>query len=141
MFSKTLKMILTFSLCAAITAPNPAQAGEGDVARAFAAILGIALVGVAIKEAQKSQATAPSTSLRPLPNRVNRKLLPEKCLRNIDGYGGTTRIFGKRCIDRNYPYAQSLPRSCELKVHGFDGPRRGYAARCLRQNGYRISRR
>ncbi len=78
---------------------------------------------------------------RPLPRRVNRKLLPQECFRSFDTRRGKVRMFGRRCLERNYRAVNRLPQSCFVRVRTTEGKRAGFSARCLRQNGYRLARR
>lgn len=62
--------------------------------------------------------------------------LPRSCMRIIENRHGTQRIFGKRCLERNYAQADYLPRNCAVRFNTHRGQRRGFDARCLRNNGY-----
>ena len=77
---------------------------------------------------------------RPLPQRVNRKLLPQQCLRSYRTHRGKVRMFGNRCLKRNYDFARRLPQQCQFIFDTPKGERRGYEARCLRDRGYRLAR-
>jgi len=77
---------------------------------------------------------------RPLPRRVDRKLLPGQCLRSYSTRGGKARMFGRKCLKNNYRFAGSLPRHCLFVLETRRGDRRGYDARCLRNEGYRLAR-
>lgn len=77
---------------------------------------------------------------RPLPDRVNRKLLPEECLRRVKTRRGSVRMFPNRCLERNYRFAHRLPRQCNYIFNTRRGERRGYEARCLREHGFRLAR-
>lgn len=79
---------------------------------------------------------------RPRPRAQHRHAdLPRNCLRAVDTRFGTIRMFGQRCLQRNYARAASLPSRCAVRVYTADGPRRGYDPQCLREQGYRVSRR
>lgn len=77
---------------------------------------------------------------RPLPDRVNRKLLPQQCLRSFETHRGKVRMFGNRCLKRNYKFANRLPHQCQYIFNTPRGDRRGYEARCLRDRGFRLAR-
>ncbi len=77
---------------------------------------------------------------RPLPQRAHRKLLPKQCFRAFETYRGKVRMFGKRCLKRNFQFAHRLPRQCQYIFDTPRGDRRGYEARCLREHGYRLAR-
>ncbi|MFK7834614.1 MAG: hypothetical protein AB8B60_00205 [Sulfitobacter sp.] len=77
---------------------------------------------------------------RPLPRRVNRKLLPKECLRSFNSRNGKVRMFPQRCLNSNYQFAHRLPQQCNYVFNTPRGDRRGYEARCLRDRGYRLAR-
>jgi hypothetical protein len=78
---------------------------------------------------------------RPLPRRVDRKLLPGECFRSFDTYEGRVRMFGRKCLEKNYRFAHRLPQQCMTAVRTDRGKRRGFEARCLRREGYRLAHR
>jgi hypothetical protein len=74
---------------------------------------------------------------RPLPPRAHVGQLPRHCLRTLPTRdGGTIRMFGARCLKKNYGFADSLPRECRQKIWTRNGTFRGYSPRCLRQYRY-----
>lgn len=77
---------------------------------------------------------------KPLPQRVNRKLLPQKCFRSFNSRNGKVRMFARRCLEKNYRFVNRLPQNCVQRIRTHDGKRIGYGARCLQQNGYRLAR-
>ncbi len=77
---------------------------------------------------------------RPLPQRADRKLLPQQCLRSFETYRGKVRMFGSRCLQRSYEFVGRLPQQCQFIFNTPKGDRRGYEARCLRDRGYRLAR-
>lgn len=138
-------------------------------ARVLAAILGIAIAGKIIhdnkkdrdkKEVRKSdrsthkqthQRVRPhnqriygesnrNVQPRPLPRRVDRKLLPQNCFRSFSTRRGQVHMFGRRCLERNYRFVKNLPRNCAQRVRTDGGVRAGFEARCLRRNGYQLAR-
>ncbi len=70
-------------------------------------------------------------------NRNNRRVLPRECFRRVETRFGTQRIFGKRCLERNYRHVNSLPNRCAVRIYTDNGPRRGFDPHCLREQGYR----
>lgn len=78
---------------------------------------------------------------RPLPQRVDRKLLPQECFRGFETAYGTHLMFGRRCLENNYRFANRLPQTCAERIRTIHGFRRGYDARCLRRAGYSLARR
>ncbi|WP_411974435.1 hypothetical protein [Sulfitobacter faviae] len=85
--------------------------------------------------------TRPEREVRPLPERVDRKLLPQQCFRSYEGDEGKVMMFGEPCLEKNYSYADRLPRYCAKRVSTAEGARYGYDARCLRDSGYSLARR
>lgn len=150
----------------AVTAIGNAPArADDDVARALAAIVGLAIVGSVINNrlddnnnravtrryegrdifgrpgTRRPDSVIHRVNPRPLPRRVAKRLLPGQCLRSFDTRDGRYRIFGKRCLERNFDYARSLPRACKVSFRANQKKRRGYDARCLRREGYQLARR
>ncbi|MEO0633225.1 MAG: hypothetical protein AAFY52_03725 [Pseudomonadota bacterium] len=120
----------------------PARAND-DAAAAIAALLGLAVIGAVIADKRKDKRVVvhPNPPVRPLPPRVNRKLLPQQCLRSFQTNDGPRRVFGQRCLNRNYQYARSLPTRCHRQFWTDRGWRAGFGARCLRREGYQLARR
>ncbi len=79
--------------------------------------------------------------VRPLPERVDRKLLPQQCFRSYDGEDGKVMMFGEPCLEKNYAQVDKLPQYCAKRVKTAEGARYGYDARCLRDTGYSLARR
>lgn len=139
----------------------PARAGNDDLGKALAALAGLAVLGVVIKNARdddKRQSHPPRNDVyghgygsgrddfdgvrpRPLPHRANQKLLPQQCLRSVNSWEGRQRVFGQRCLERNYNFTQRLPRECLRRFQTDRGRGIGYEARCLSHYGYELARR
>lgn len=77
---------------------------------------------------------------RPLPQRVDRKVLPKNCFRSYQTYDGPAYMFGRHCLERSYEFVNRLPQTCAQRIRTPDGNHRGYDARCLRRNGYSLAR-
>ncbi|KIN74686.1 hypothetical protein [Sulfitobacter guttiformis] len=77
---------------------------------------------------------------RPLPARIDRSLLPGKCFYSVPSYQGQVQMFGRRCLEQNYHYANRLPQSCSVRARSNRGTYVGYDARCLRRSGYSLAR-
>lgn len=144
---KFISLIAGASILITGLAAAPARAGDDDVARALAALVGIAIIGAAINDARKDDHAQPvvrhkpRVAPRPLPRRVNRKLLPQRCFRSFWGdRGGQVRGFGPKCLRNNYPFVRSLPQTCLRAVRGSGGRHNIYGARCLRSKGYQLAR-
>jgi hypothetical protein len=83
----------------------------------------------------------PEREVRPLPERVDRKLLPQQCFRSFDGEDGKVMMFAEPCLEKNYTHVDKLPKYCAKRVKTAEGARYGYDARCLRDTGYSLARR
>ncbi|MFL4469605.1 hypothetical protein ACERZ8_06895 [Tateyamaria armeniaca] len=137
----------------------PARAGDDELAAALAVILGLAVVGTAINKRNdekkaRQQVHNPHAKPRhiqrkhgyvqprPLPRQVNRKLLPQRCLYNLQTQNGRNiQGFGQRCLNRHYHFTNSLPQQCGRRVWTRNGTGYAYAARCLNKHGYQLARR
>lgn len=160
MHRKFIATIAAASILITGFAAAPARADQDDVGKALAAILGIAIVGAVIHDKNKDKkrkrahvvkpkphkktydARTPTRKVhpRPLPRRISEHLLPGKCLRSFETTRGTKRIFGQRCLERNYSFTHRLPQHCERRVRTDRGVRSGFAARCLNRQGYQLAR-
>ena len=161
MHRKFIATVVATSILFTGFAAAPARANQEDVGRALAALLGIAIVGAVIHDSNKDnkakvqvysqpqkkvqkkqfQKKKKHVQTRPLPRRVLQHLLPSKCLRSFETRRGTARIFGQRCLERNYGFTHRLPQHCERCVRTDRGLRFGFGARCLRKQGYKLTRR
>ena len=136
----------------------PARADQDDVAKALAALAGIAIIAKIIRDNKDDEQTVtrrypayPDPVIRPghprkvyprpMPHRVDRRLLPQHCFRSYDTRQGRYHMFGRRCLKNNYRFARELPQRCALRIRTRDGIRSGYDARCLRRSGYSLARR
>lgn len=143
----------------------PARADE-DIARLLATVVGVAIVGAVIsskldddddKEKRVTgriadrdgiirQAAPRGDVIRRAdagawPRHANRQLLPGDCLRSFQTRDGRYRVFGKKCLQRNYGFTRDLPKACKVKFRANGKKRQGYGARCLRRSGYQLARR
>ncbi|MEX0311444.1 MAG: hypothetical protein AB3N17_14505 [Tateyamaria sp.] len=125
----------------------PARANDDQVGAALAALLGLAIVGAVIHDKNKDKKRRQTVNVpapvhpKPIPPRVNRKLLPQQCLRSFNTHQGKARIFGQRCLNNNYQFARNLPAACHRQVWTDRGWRAGFGARCLKKHGYQLARR
>jgi len=132
----------------------PARAGEDEVGAALAALLGLAIVGAVIKDKRddrkaRQQVHTPHhvtpaprpVHPRPVPPQVNRKLLPNQCLRTLHTDRGRAHLFTQRCLERHYRHVNSLPDRCHRQVWTDRGWRQGWGARCLNRHGFQMARR
>ncbi|WP_299722010.1 hypothetical protein [uncultured Tateyamaria sp.] len=139
----------------------PARAGDDELAAALAVILGLAVVGTAInkrKDEKKARQQAHTyqprakprhvqpqhghIQPRPLPRQVDRRLLPQRCLFNLETERGRNiQGFGQRCLNRHYNFTNTLPQQCHRRVWTRNGLGHAYGARCLNKHGYQLARR
>lgn len=161
----TYRQFITAVVTAAIVITGfgaaPARAGQENVGKVIAALAGLAILGMLVRNAREDdddkagprvvdRRFGPDDRLReevrggpeprPLPRRVTRKLLPHQCLQSIDTRNGRSRVFGQGCLERNYRHADKLPRKCIQKFRTDRGKRTGYDARCLSRDGYALAR-
>ena len=153
MYRKFIATVAAAAIAVTGIGATPAAAGDDDVARALAAIVGLAIVGAAINDAKQDRRAQhrrvqPRHSHRPhhvapkpLPPRVSRHLLPGDCLRSFGTYEGRVRLFTQRCLQRNYRFVNSLPSRCYRRIETSRGQRYGYSPRCLRRSGYQLAHR
>ncbi len=75
------------------------------------------------------------------PKHVRRARLPDQCLRIVDTRRGDRLVYGNRCLNRNYIYAEHLPNRCRVTVRTENRNRQVYGARCLARDGWRVAGR
>jgi len=149
---KFIAGVIALSMLITAGAAAPARADGEDVGKALAAILGLAIVGAVIADSQKdkrAKVVEPyiepvrpgKVRPRPLPRQVNRKLLPQRCLRHFHLRQGTMPGFGRHCLSRHFQFVHELPGRCVREVWTDRGRRGVYSARCLRHQGYQLARR
>ncbi len=75
---------------------------------------------------------------RPLPNRVQRKLLPASCRIQARNRGRGFLAYSNWCLDRKYRYTRSLPGKCALQARNLHNNKRTkvYDSNCLNRHGY-----
>ena len=145
------------ALALTLASATPARANgldRDDLGKLLLGLLAVGVVGAAIENNQRRDETqvqrqgsgswADLNQPRPRPDsrHDNRRLiLPYECLQTVETRFGHLRLFGERCLDRNYRFAASLPERCEVRVYSDNGPRSGYDPLCLREQGYRTNRR
>jgi hypothetical protein len=156
MSGKFIGSIVAAAIALTAFGANAVQADDRntDLERAIAAILGVAIVGKIIHEKNKrddrgkqhaqphqGHGTHAGVQPMPLPDRINKRLLPRQCFRSFHTRRGIYRGFGERCLSNNFRYVNQMPRYCMDRIRTDRGPRRVYDARCLRDAGYRLARR
>lgn len=157
MSRKFIASIVMGALVAASLSAAPARADDRDTARAIAGIAALVLLGKAISDRnddrrdQHSYHAKPQNQHghgvrrpvrldpKPLPQRVRKMTLPQRCLTTVQTRRDTLRYMNGRCLQNNYRWSESLPRACEIRVKGPRRVRTGYQAGCLKRNGYRLN--
>ncbi|MGB3246940.1 MAG: hypothetical protein WBB25_20580 [Sulfitobacter sp.] len=165
MYRKFIGTIAAAAIAITALGAAPARADQDDVSRALAALLGVAVIGAIIHDnkrddrADQRQHRQPVYSPprhqqprvynpprqrhvepRPLPRKVDNRLLPGQCLSTFQTRRGTYRGFGKNCLANNYRFSNNLPNRCLISVKTRRGHGNAYEARCMRDAGYRLAR-
>jgi hypothetical protein len=159
MFKPLIAGITALSLTLATTAPLHAQSIDREnVGKLLIGLAAVAVIGAAIEENRDRSRSTPVHDNRQTGgiNRNNswsdlnrnhrhnndaRRVLPGGCLRTVETRFGNQRMFGQRCLERNYRHASRLPERCAVRLYTNDGPRRGFDPLCLREQGFRSDRR
>jgi len=163
MFKSIIAGVTAISLTFASTTPLHAQnMNRNDVGKLIVGLAAIAVIGAAIDQNRDSDRR--STQTTPVRDnrqwgdidrtnrwsnpgrqqqrgRNSRRTLPQSCLRTVETRFGSQRLFGKRCLERNYQFESTLPERCAVRLYTANGPRRGFDPFCLREQGYRSDRR
>ena len=147
MFARSLRTTFTAGVLAtslALAAMTPTSASARMSEDEIAALLGLLVIGAAIHNSRNDD--RPSTPApAPAQQRPNRnwQVLPSQCLTTVETRRGqAVRMFGQRCLNRNYQHTNRLPAACQVQVRSENGNRRqGYRANCMRNQGFRMSRR
>lgn len=142
-----------------VTGFSASQARAADAKDILGGLAAIALIGAAVHQYNKNKArdrdqyvtrryepprqqhVRPHSRphhVRPLPARVARYDLPQRCLRHYEGYPGKHPLLGPKCLKKHYRHAGSLPQSCKVGFWNGSAVRHAYEPRCLRQKGYRV---
>ncbi|WP_170364878.1 hypothetical protein [Ruegeria arenilitoris] len=144
---------LVVATAVAITGVSASQAKAADAHDILGGLAAIAIIGAAVnhynKEKRKERVTRQNNyvhqpqnvrpdHIRPLPRRVARYDLPQRCLKTYNGYSKKRPLLGPNCLEKHYKHANSLPQQC--KVGFWDGKKvkRAYEPACLRRKGYRV---
>ena len=161
MFKPLIAGITALSLTIASTTPLQAQGlDREDVGKLLIGLAAVAVIGAAIEESRDNDrdrsTQANDTRQWSGINRNNdwsglnrqhqsntnsRRVLPHACLQTVETRFGNQRLFGQRCLERNYRHVSRLPDRCAVQLYTSNGPRRGYDPLCLREQGYRSDRR
>lgn len=154
MSRKFIASVLAATLAVTSMSASPAAAGNDDLKKFLLGagtllIIGSALENgkpqIVIRDNEVKEAHGYGYGHKKYKEKKKRKskVLPRYCLRRIETRHGSVRMFGARCLKRNYRHAEWLPRECKMRVktwrHGERVVRRGYKPRCLRHYGYRVA--
>ena len=133
----------------------PARADGNDVAKIFAGIAALALIGKALDDDDDDRQTVTRNTYhthtyntprsqtvrpKPVPPRVSRYDLPRNCLRDYRVNRDNVRLLGAACLRKNYRHTNALPYACQFQFSNRYGTHTGYEPVCLRERGYRITR-
>ncbi len=158
MFKSLIAGITALSLTLATAVPAQANGFDReDVGKLIIGIAAIAALNAAIQNNKRHDRATTQTA--PAQHGVNRndswadlnrprqrnqarnRDLPRQCLRSVETRFGTQRLFGQRCLERNYARVNRLPERRAVRIFTDDGPRRGFDPLCLRDQGFRSTRR
>lgn len=123
-------LALALTLTSVTATPARAEISEGD---AVVGLITLLLLGAAISNRDNDN---PQVDQRG--RGENWRVLPAHCLTTVNTRGGEVRMFGLRCLNRNYAHVNRLPARCEISVRGPRHMRHGYVPRCLRHEGFRM---
>ncbi len=142
---KSLIASILAATIAVTSTATPAMANdrEDEIAKLLFGLAAVAIIGKAINDRndnRRAQVTVTPTRPRDVSIPQNRRVLPSQCFRRIDTWDGPVRMFGRRCLERNYAFADRLPQRCAFSVQGPRHVRYGYRPRCLRNAGFTMAR-
>ncbi len=143
---------LIVATAVAITGLSASQARAADAHDILGGLAAIAIIGAAVnhynKEKRRERVTkqythvqpapGPRHPVRPLPPRVARYDLPQRCLRTFKNYSKDRPLLGPKCLEKHYKFADSLPQQCKVGFWNGKKVKRAYEPACLRQKGYRV---
>lgn len=145
---------LIVATAVAITGISASQARAADTRDILGGLAALAILGAAIhhyqdekREEEKkrhkhkkkhAKKKVHKPHVRPLPNRVARYNLPQRCLRTFNAYSKKHPLLGPNCLKKHYKYANSLPHQCKVGFWNGKKVKRAYEPACLRQKGYRV---
>lgn len=135
-----------------ITGISASQARAADARDILGGLAAVAIIGAAVhhynKEKRKDKVERQyhhvqpvpkkkPRKVKPLPKRVARYDLPQRCLRTHNGY--TQRpVLGTKCLNKHYRHANSLPQQCKVGFWNGRKVKQAYEPACLRHYGYRV---
>lgn len=144
-------IIAVVSAAMLLTSGAPAFAAEKEgeqLGRILFGLAAVAAVSHILQQQERATPTAPTRQRQGRPatrnqsTRVDRtKIIPQSCLRTVETRFGDYRMYGARCMTRNFAFASRLPAQCQVQVYTASGQRSGYDPLCLREDGYQSDRR
>ncbi len=149
---------LIVAAAVAVTGVSASRAQAADAHDILGGLAAIALLGAAIKRYSRDTRNqnvsrygdhayiAPNVQphrnytdhIRPLPERVKRYDLPQRCLKTLDGYSNQRPLLGIKCLKKHYKHAAKLPEACKVGFWNGKQVRHAFEPACLRQQGYRV---
>ncbi len=152
MHKKFIALIIATAM--AITGVSASQARAADTGDILGGLAAIALIGAGVhyynKEKRKDREKAARQynqvyntpqinrhKVKPLPKRVARYDLPQRCLRAHDGYSQRP-LLETKCLNKHYKHVKSLPQQCEVGFWNGKKVKQAYEPACLRHHGYRV---
>ncbi|WP_306114806.1 hypothetical protein [Roseovarius sp. MMSF_3305] len=165
MYRRFIATILATAVAITGLTAAPARADNDDLLKILGGVAAIAIIGAAIKEARDDDKVSrnypyyghrPHKShrkhrrhtyqgnrydnhgARPLPKRVQRKLLPASCRVNARRNGQRFVGYSNWCLDRKFHYTNALPRECAVTARILRNNKRRlvYRSGCLGRYGY-----
>ncbi len=132
MTRKLISTVVAAALALSTMIATPAAAISTDEARALRIILGIAAVGLIIKEIEdnNNDRNRPTHSSRS-------RAIPVQCVFEVRTKRGWRDVVGQRCVERS-GYRRDLPAACGFEIRGDHGRRTVYGVECLRDRGVRV---
>ncbi|MGV6804368.1 MAG: hypothetical protein ACWA49_09185 [Ruegeria sp.] len=137
----------------AITGISASQARAADAHDILGGLAAIAIIGAAVNHFNKQQRQDRVTRqynflqppkqtyprhVRPLPKRVARYDLPQRCLKTYKSFSNKRPLLAPKCLDKYYKHTNSLPHQCKVGFWNGKKVNRAYEPACLRQKGYRV---
>ncbi|MEI2805742.1 hypothetical protein [Albidovulum sp.] len=156
MFRRLAASLAAAALMLATVLPTPAAAMSDKDRQLLTVLLGAAVVGAIIHDANKDKRKpAPVTRRHDQfrydnwndrdwrgqgwqGDRWGQRAIPAECVISIRGAGGRREVVSARCL-KEAGLRRDLPAECAFDIDAGWGSRKVYGTRCLRQNGFRIA--
>lgn len=151
MHKKFIALIIAAAV--AVTGISASQARAADTGDILTGLAAIAILGAAVNHYTKDKREdkverhynnhvyqshkKKRHKAKPLPKRVKRYNIPQRCLRTYEGYGNRP-LLGTKCLSKHYKHANSLPQQCKVGFWNGHKVKRAYEPACLRHHGYRV---